>query len=248
MSARLTDIWRHPIKAHGRERLEAVTLTAGAPLPFDRAWAVTHERSKAQGTEWVPCGHFSRGAKAPGLMAIDCRYDEASGQITLRHETRGEITFDPDGDVSGFLAWVAPLMPEDGLASTGILRVPGVAMTDTDFPSISLINLTSHRAVAQKIGRDISPLRWRGNLWLDGLAPWEEEEWLGRDLRIGEVVLSVREQITRCKATTASVRTGRRDADTLAALRDGWGHQEFGVYATVKQGGMIRTGDPLELL
>lgn len=248
MSARLTDIWRHPIKAHGRERLEAVTLSAGAPLPYDRAWAVSHERSKARSDAWVPCGNFSRGAKAPGLMAINCRFDEATGLITLTHATQGEVTFNPDGDVSAFLAWVAPLMPEDGLASTGLVRVPGIAMTDTDFPSISLNNLASHRAVAQKIRREISPLRWRGNLWIDGLAPWEEEEWVGHDVQIGEVVLSVREQITRCKATTANEVTGKRDADTLAALSDGWGHQEFGVYAVVKQGGVIRAGDPVERL
>ena len=28
MTARVTEIWRHPIKSHGRERVAAVTLTA----------------------------------------------------------------------------------------------------------------------------------------------------------------------------------------------------------------------------
>jgi uncharacterized protein YcbX len=45
MTARLAQIWRHPIKGHGRETLERVTLSAGSTLPFDRAWAVISRRA-----------------------------------------------------------------------------------------------------------------------------------------------------------------------------------------------------------
>jgi uncharacterized protein YcbX len=48
MTARLAQIWRHPIKGHGREALPAVTLSAGATLPFDRAWAVAHEAARLE--------------------------------------------------------------------------------------------------------------------------------------------------------------------------------------------------------
>lgn len=44
MTATVTEIWRHPIKSHGREPLESVTLEAGKALPLDRLWAVAHER------------------------------------------------------------------------------------------------------------------------------------------------------------------------------------------------------------
>ena len=40
--------------------------------------------------------------------------------------------------------------------------------------------------------------------------------------------------------------TGRRDFDTLAALRS-WDHQDFGVYAGVVEGGSIATGDTVEV-
>ena len=45
----------------------------------------------------------------------------------------------------------------------------------------------------------------------------------------------------------ANPETGRRDVDTLAALRT-WGHQDFGVYAAITGGGTIRTGDPVEIV
>jgi hypothetical protein len=47
------------------------------------------------------------------------------------------------------------------------------------------------------------------------------------------------EPIGRCRATEANPETGRRDAPTLAALEDGWGHTRFGVYAMVRKGGSM---------
>jgi len=248
MTARLAHIWRHPIKSHGREELAAVTLRAGETMPWDRRWAVAHAAAEADATAWAPCANFSRGAKAPGLMAISAKSDEAAATVTLSHPDRPALTFDPDGDAAAFLDWVRPLMPEDRAPSARLVRVPGRGMTDTDYPSLSLLNLASNRAVGQKLGLDLSALRWRGNLWIEGLAPWEEFDWLGRTLRIGEAELTVEERIQRCLATAANPKTGRRDADTLGALNRGWGHQDFGVYARVTRGGRLAQGDAVALL
>ena len=65
----VTDIWRHPLKSHGREALDSVTMIAGQTMPGDRVWAVAHDASKADGSQWAPCANFTRGAKAPQLMA-----------------------------------------------------------------------------------------------------------------------------------------------------------------------------------
>jgi uncharacterized protein YcbX len=110
------------------------------------------------------------------------------------------------------------------------------------------MNMASHRAVSQKIGRPVESERWRGNIWLDGLAPWEEFDWIGRDLRIGAAMLRIREPIVRCMHTTANPVSGIRDTDTLGALEDGWGHQDFGVNAEVVQSGTVSVNDPIEVM
>ncbi|WP_419523385.1 hypothetical protein [Lentibacter algarum] len=46
----------------------------------------------------------------------------------------------------------------------------------------------------------------------------------------------------------ASPKTGERDTDTLALLRENWGHQDFGVYGEVIETGDIRLGDIVEVL
>ena len=242
MTATVTEIWRHPIKSHGREKLESVTLAAGQAMPLDRHWAVSHERSNVDGKEWASCGHFCRVAKLPSLMAITSDFDATSGQMTLRHPNADSLVFNPDTDETVFLDWINALIPEDTLRPARLIKAQAQAFTDSDFPSITLCNHSSHRAVEQRTGRPLSHLRWRGNIWIDGLAPWEEFDWDGRDVRVGDTVLRVKERTDRCKSTHSNPKTGLRDADVLGAL-DSWGHQDFSVRAEVVNGGVINIGD-----
>ena len=92
MTGRLEQIWRHPIKAHGFEALEASDVKAGETLPWDRVWAVTHEATKATGGAWAHCANFSRGAKAPNLMAIAARLDTTGETLTFSHPTADDLT------------------------------------------------------------------------------------------------------------------------------------------------------------
>jgi uncharacterized protein len=248
MMGTLAHICRHPIKGHGREDLASVRLLAGACLPWDRHWAVAHDAARLI-DGWNPCVNFARGAKAPALMAITSTLDETTGTVTLSHPDRGEITFRPDdaADLPRFLDWVGPLNPS-GRAQPARIVTAGRGMTDSDFPSVAILSRASLADLSARMGHDLSPHRWRGNLWLDGAAPFAEFDWIGRDLRIGDAVLHIKERITRCKATTVDPDTGISDADTLGALEAAYGHQDFGVYATVTTGGTIALGAEWSLL
>lgn len=246
MTGTVQSLWRHPIKAHGREALDEVELIAGQCLPGDRVWAVAHEAAKVDGTEWAKCANFTRAAGSPQLMAITARTD--GDRLVLTHPERPDLRFDPETDLAAFLDWVMPLMPEGRAAPARIVRVPGVGMTDSSWPSITLCNMATHRAVEQKLGRELSIHRWRGNIWFDDQPEWAEFDWIGRKVKLGEAILEVRERTTRCLATTVNPETGQRDADTLGTLEQNWGHLDFSVKAAVIEGGQVRVGDRLELL
>ena len=252
MTGRVREIWRHPIKAHGRERVAQVSLTEGAALPWDRRWAVAHEASAFDeaAPAWAHCRNFTRAAGSPALQAIDAQVEEASGRVTFRHPDRPEITIDPEdpADRARFTAWAGPVTNPDRPQPARLVRAPEQAMTDTDFPSVSLINLASHAQVEGQLGQPISPLRWRGNILFDGFEAWAEMDWPGRTLRLGAIEMEVVEPIVRCMATTANPETGLRDADTLGALKAGWGHQICGVYGRVTRGGPLTEGDQIEVL
>ena len=245
-------ICRYPIKSHGREQIDHVTLTTGQTMPWDRVWAVTHEATKfdTAAPAWAACSNFMIGARTPGLAGIWATLDEDARRVTLRHADLDDITLCPDDaqDATRFLAWVAPLCPENRAAPTGIVSAPGRGMTDSDFASISIMTTASHAAVAATMETPIEMERWRGNIFLDGTLPWAEMDWLGRDIRIGDAVLHVRERIERCSLTNTNPISGVRDTDTLGALNTHFGHQDFGVYAEVITSGTIAIGATAEVL
>lgn len=247
MSPTVATLWRHPIKSHGREALERVALSVGQCVPWDRHWAVPHERSKFDGEHWASCQNFMLGTRTPGLAGIWAKLNEATGQVTLRHKDLGEITFDPEAEADAFLKWVDPLYPANRARGTGIVRADR-GMTDTDFPSVSIMTNASHAAVEAQLGHPLEQERWRGNIWLDGVAAWEEFDWIGKTVRIGTAEIRVVDRIERCMHTTANPITGERDVDTLRALTVGFGHTDFGVYGEVIKAGDVVLGDAAEVL
>ena len=247
MTGRVANLWRHPIKSHGREAVERVALTPGQAVPWDRHWAVAHDNSTYDGNGWAECANFMIGTRTPGLAGLWAELDEDAARITLRHARLGEMSFHPDHpeEAGQFLAWIAPLIPENRAQPRKLYRIGARGMTDTDYASVTLMNHASHRAVSQKLGRPLEHERWRGNIWVDGLPLWEEFDWIGKHVRIGTAVLALREPVVRCLHTAASPETGERDADTLGALRDGWGHTDFGVYCEVVEPGEVCIGDAI---
>jgi uncharacterized protein YcbX len=249
-AAHLASIWRHPIKAHGREALAEATLAPGACLPGDRAWALAHDATRfdPEFPAWTPCASFQRGARTPALMAIEARWDEAAGLLTLTHPDLAPLTFDPETEGDRFVAWVLPISPEGMFAPRALVAAPGRGMTDSPFASVSVKSVSSLRDLSARMGRELSPHRFRGNLWVEGWEPWAEEGLVGRRLRVGEAVLEVRERVGRCRATHADPATGRHDADVLPALLGTRGETVFGLYAVVAEGGRVRAGDPVAVL
>lgn len=246
---RLAHICRHPIKSVGFEEIGGASLTKGRALPFDREWAVMHEGAKPETlTAWVPKMNFLRGVAGHALMAIRATSDPEARRVTLTHPTAGEITLRPDTDGAALIDWLRPLWPGDRPAPASVAHVAGQAMTDVPQPYVSVLNTASNADLARRMGVDLSIHRWRGNLWLDGMDAWAEFDLIGRRFAIGGAVLEGVERITRCKATTVNPTSGRADADTLGALTSAFGHQDFGVYAMVIEGGAVAVDDKVTVL
>lgn len=246
MTWTVDQLWRYPIKGIGAEPLARAALTIERPLPLDRAWALL-ERGGDTRDGWRACRNFLRGAKGPSLMAITAHTDH--GSIRLSHPEQPDLVINPDeaNAARALFDWLAPIYPTDRPPPEAIVRAPEEGMADAPFASVSLLNLASLRALSQKTGQSLDPRRFRGNLWLEGLAPWEERDLVGRTLKIGDAALEIVENIGRCRATEANPATGSRDVPVLRVLEDGWGHTEFGVYAIVRQDGIVARGDTAQV-
>ncbi len=246
----LAHIVRHPIKSVGYEDLQNAPLSEGRVLPFDRHWAVAHEAAAFDGqpTEWLAKRNFVRGAAGHPLMAVRARLDEASETVTLSHPDADDITLHPAKDGAALIEWLRPFWPGNRPAAAQVVSLKDQALTDVPEPYVAVLNLASLHDLGQRMGRDLSIHRFRGNLWVDGWAPFEEFDLIGKTIRIGAAELQVEKRITRCQATTVNPETGRSDADTLAALEAAYGHRDLGVYARVVKSGMVAVNDKVEIL
>ncbi|MEL6197998.1 MAG: MOSC N-terminal beta barrel domain-containing protein [Pseudomonadota bacterium] len=243
---RLAEIWRHPLKGIGAERIAKVLLTRGEALPHDRVWALAHGTSDFDpaAPAWEKRKNFVVQAMTPELARVALETG-ADGTLTLSHPAQDSVSVAPgtEAGAAALAAWIEGLAGERQPGPYRVAHVPGRAMTDMPQPYVSILSLASMRALGQHAGAALHIRRFRGNLWLDDLAPWEEEAWIDRELTIGTARLRVDEPIGRCKATEANPATGDYDVPTVAELRRLRGHTEFGVYATVIEGGTIAEGD-----
>jgi MOSC domain-containing protein len=136
-----------------------------------------------------------------------------------------------------------------------LVRAPGPATDRMRSGAATLLGTGSLQAIARLLGVDgVDGRRFRMNFGVDGLAEHEEDEWLGRRVRIGQAVVVPQGNVGRCAVTTQNPETGEPDLDTLKALaayrRDVRATEPlpFGVYAAVAEPGRVRLGDPVELL
>ena len=121
----------------------------------------------------------------------------------------------------------------------------------TAFPTsprkvVSIINLASVAAIEGMVGRPVDPLRFRGNLYVEGWPAWCEFDLLGQEIAIGtQARAKVVKRIVRCAATNVDPATGIRDLDIPPTLLRHLGHADCGVYAEVTAGGDIAAGDAI---
>ena len=251
MNIEISGIWRHPIKSIGAEEITSTILKRNATMPFDRAWALTHEKTKFNflNPDWVPCSSFIRVSIAPKLMAITASVDESNNLIELFHPELPSLKIQIDSPQFSepIIQWVSSLCPESGPQSFKICKVPNRGMTDTAYPSISLLSVSSLNVLSKKAGLNLDLRRFRGNLWMKNSIPFEEFNWVGNNIKIGEVELEVVEPIERCNATKTNPKNGIRDVDTLQILRDSYQHQNFGIYCKVLSDGEIKLGDRVKV-
>lgn len=243
MTGTLAHIWRHPIKGIGSESCEAIDLSPEQAVVGDRVWALLN--SAAEDTDaWQPRRNFLQVASGPRLAAISAR--TIGNAIELTHPDRPALSFTPQDGAAPLSAWLGDLWPEERPGPARLAKAPIQGMTDVEFPSVSIGNLASLRALSQKTGLDIDMRRFRINLWLDGLAPWEEIDLLEGPITLGNVTLTPEDPIERCRAPDANPVNGKRDVSMLSTLESDWNTRDFGVYFRVQTGGTVRIGDALK--
>ena len=250
---RISALYRYPVKGLSPERLGRAALTARGYFPGDRLFAVENGPSGFDPArpEHQPKIKILMLMRNESLARLTTRYEDESTTLVVeeggREVARGDLST-PEGRLA-VEAFFRAFMPGELRGPPKVLAAPqGYRFTDSRNGFVSLINLASVAAVENLVGGAVDPLRFRGNLHLEGLGPWAEFDLVGRVLAARSGVrLKIAKRIERCAATNVDPVTALRDLDIPKALMRAYGHFDCGVYAEVLSGGTLAEGDRLEI-
>lgn len=250
--AHVSSLWVAPVKGLGLTSPGEVELGPSG-VDDNRRFALLDESGRRYGA-----------LRDPRLVAIGVEWDGESRRLGLRFpdgtsvdgvvetdgavETdlfsrvlRGRLVVGPWGDaISTYLGRQVRLLESEPGGTRAVDRARG---------PVSLLSEASLAELARRAGVDaVDGRRFRMLIHVDGVAPHEEDSWIGREVRVGEAVVRVLEQVARCAITTTSPETGRRDLNTLRAIKEYRGIRgedgiDFGVWGDVVTPGRIRVGD-----
>jgi uncharacterized protein len=253
MRGTVESICRHPVKGLTPEHMTEVKLTAGAYFPGDRAYAIEVGPSgfDPDNPKHISKQRFTVLARFPSLARIRTRLDDATGAFHLGDASGFgiEAKLSTDEGRASIERFLQAFLGEDAPGQLRILESPrGYRFMDHPQGFVSVMNLASVRAVTQAIGVDVDPLRFRANIYVDGMTAWAEDEWVaGQTVNVGEARLSAFKPIVRCVATHVNLETGERDIDMVGLLREHFGRDTLGTYLAVAQDGVVKVGDGLTL-
>ena len=242
----LKNIYRYPIKGLSAQPLARVEFEARQPLPHDRVFALVRPGAPFDTSEprWGKKGLFVMLMLEEALARVRTTLDVETAQLTITRDNHRLMVADLNDDDARAkveeLIW--QLVPALRSAPTLVRSRDGHFMDKPD-NVISLINLATVRSLEEQWGYKIDPLRFRANFYIDGARPWEEFEWVGSDIRIGDGLFRVDRRNGRCGATNVNPETGRRDLDLPASLRAAFGHKDLGIYLVARESGCVAVGD-----
>ncbi len=251
MELRIAALHRYPVKGLSPEPVSRAFLQRGGYFPGDRLIAIENGPSgfNAADPQHQPKIKFLMLMRNEALARLRTRYHEASSTLVIekdgREAVRGDLST-PEGRLA-IETFFQHFMPRELRGPPRVLAAPdGFRFTDSRNGFVSLINLASVGAIEDLVRAPVDPLRFRGNLHIEGLAPWAEFDLVGRTLESASGVrLKVTKRIVRCAATNVNPASAIRDMDIPAALMRHFGHADCGVYAEVLEGGALAPGERL---
>lgn len=249
-------ICRYPIKGLSPEPLRGILLEAGKPFPFDRVFALTRPGvpMDPSAPRWAKKGLFLMLMLDEVLARVQTHIDPETLQLTISRTERTTGTEPPPAETllradlrtedgrNAVEAFFSEQVPSDR-GVPRLVHLPNGHFMDKPDNVISCINLATLRQLEADWGTKINPLRFRANFYVDGARPWEEFDWIGSDIMLGDVLFRVDRRNGRCGATNVNPVTGERDLDIPGSLRNAFGHKDLGVYLVARTSGKVVVGD-----
>jgi MOSC domain-containing protein len=250
-AAQIDSLYRYPVKGLTPERLTSTDIEAGDCVPFDRAYAIENGpgRFDPLSPRHLPKVNFLMLMRNERLATLRTSFDDASQTLTILRDgnqvAKGQLS-----TVIGrqlIEQFLSSYFSKELRGAPKIVHADGHSFSDVPMKCLHIVNLASVRELERVTGRTVDPLRFRANMYIDGIPPWQEFEWIGKTLEAGTAELNVITRTQRCDATNVDPSSAERDMSIPRALQRQWSHQDFGIYAKVAASGSVSERDGLSV-
>jgi len=230
----IREINRYPVKSFAGEQLESCIIEPYGMLG-DR-FCTFYDETKSGWWRYITARNI------PNMLTYQAQFIDGEIHVTSS-----------DGRTFG---WDTALLEEIQSQTPVRISMSGLKDPHPEHPqllsvegaSILLITDASLSRLEAMWGKSLDQRRFRGNFVValndDSL---HEGDWIGRQLRIGDVQLQVDSYCERCVVITMDPDNLERDPSLLKKVNKELG-LHFGVYASVVKTGEIRIGDQVELV
>lgn len=254
------NLWRYPVKSMRGEELEEMfagyagvygdRLFAFGSSANDKGFPFFTGRDQRQIVRYRPRFRYPEKAAQP----VNWRdAQKLSPNINPIFASDVDLMIDvetPDGEI---FAIDDPRLIEQlraNINSKHKLTLLRSEKAMTDCRPLSIIGVQTVRKLADETGMDVDKRRFRANIYLDltNADGFGENEFVGKSLRIGpNVAVQVLQRDGRCMMITIDPDTAEKTPAILKSVAQA--HEGMaGVYAAVLTQGLIRKGDPVELI
>lgn len=250
-------LYRYPVKGLTAESLDRATVLDSGTFAGDRVLGLLFaDAGPAVRDGWWPKERFTVLMNTPALARLRVRFDETTSRVAIALDgvTLVEAALGGPGRAriaAAITEYVLALdeSPLRGRPERAPLRLAGdgdsPVFQDRGARHVTVMGRPSVDALAGAAGREVDERRFRMNVVLDGLEPWEELSWVGRTIRIGALDFDVTGPVVRCLATHANPDSGERDIEVMQLLTSVFGQAKptMGVLAALRgRGGELAVG------
>ena len=246
----LIEIWQYPFKGFPGQRYASVNVIPDQLLPADRRFAVSngHPVSHEKLDEgWLNKRHFIQLLSEPRLAGLTLTYDETNDQIQLSDQT-GAVLLAAADQAGTIMDRLYNLLTGKFQLTPRLCRLTDGGYTDTQAPWISLGGTASLKDFGYVTHTSADNRRFRLNLVIETQIPFEEFDWAGKHVCIGDVELEVLGPVGRCAAINVDPDTMEASQQHLRTMQQIYGHTDFGMFARIVKKGTLVQGAHLRLI
>ena len=259
MSAIITSIHNCPVKSISFQNIERCTINKNVGIEGDRVFAFSQNLDLDQSTEFEKNPEARKGKwnkivtlkNTPVFNKYNFLHEDNKLTLTLNNKEIVSVNVNETNERDDLVKKLIEL--ENSLKNDiRLMKNDEYPFYDTSISnksmfrnSISLLNINSIKDFENKIDQKIEKSIFRGNLYFDGIEAWEERNWIGKTIKINDVLFKVEKNIPRCVAINLKPKTDDNSFNLLKTLKETYDHYDMGVYLTPENDGEINLSEKI---